>query len=103
MKIQEIQSTVRKNSIAVENFECDLKLDEDLSNDLKDFDLNQEIEFSTATSWPGINWFSLEHFVVLQSIFSLITEIDDGSSEHSRADEEYVKNDTKIATSTIKE
>lgn len=54
VKIQRIQSTLAKNSIVVENFESNLKLDDDLSNDSKDFDLNQENEFSTATSWPGI-------------------------------------------------
>lgn len=53
VKIEEIQSTLAKNTIVVENFECDLKLDDDLDGDLKDFDLTGEIEYSTATSWPG--------------------------------------------------
>lgn len=53
LKIEEIQSSV--NSIVVENFKCDLKVDDDLENDLKDFDSNYDTEFSTATPWPGKN------------------------------------------------
>lgn len=107
VKIQEIQSTLTKNnSIVVENFECDLKLDDDLSNDLKDFDLSQEIEFGTATSWPGIKRFSNEGFFFRTTVdlFSVITEIADESSEHSRTDAENdIQNDTKSSTPTIKE
>lgn len=57
MKIEEIQASLIKGSVLIENFECNLKVDDDSSDDLKDFDLSRDTEFGTATSWPGINRF----------------------------------------------
>lgn len=61
MKIQEIQATIFKDSVVIENLECNLKMIDDVDDDDDHFDgeltfdLNEETEISTATSWPGMN------------------------------------------------